>query len=376
MTGRERLLAALGAAPADRVGWAPELNDYYFRARLAEAGREPPPDCPDKNAWRYAECAEMIGADCLWSHFPYRVDFRGTEEVVTKDAEGVTTRVLKTPKGELVERSRYDDTARSTFRLEHLLKTPEDFVRYRAHLDAAEVTADYESFRRAEEAVGARGIVSVHVPETPIMGLIMYHMGIEETLFACFDHAAEIRELFDAVHAFNMECYRVACAPGAPGEMVRPFEDTSSSLTSPDMFDELCAPYLSDYGEASRAGGKQFVPHCCGTLAAMLPRMKALPIDGIEAATPPPTGDAPATMLREVMGPDCLILGGFDPTRSAISSPAEVSEMVGRVLEEMRGDARFVLAHEEISPAAKPECVEAMARQVAASAIDGKDIAG
>ena len=375
MTGRERLTAALESRPADRVGWAPEMNDHFSRRVLERAGAMAPEGCPDRGAWGYAAAAELIGADCLWKARPYRVEYRDTESVTEKGPGGVTTHVLKTPKGELVERSRYDETARTNFRLEHLLKTPPDFESYRAHLAGAEVTPDYDVFRRASDAVGERGIVSIHTPETPLMGLIMYHMGIEQTLYAIFDWPKEMRALVDAIHEFNCECYRVSCAEGAPGLMVRPFEDTSSSLTSPDMFDEWCAPCLADYGTIVRAGGKQFVPHMCGTLAAMLPRMKDLPIDGIEAATPPPTGDAPAVMVREIMGPECLILGGFDPTRAAVSSPAEVSEIIGRVLGEMRGDARFVLAHEELSPAATDGCVEVIAAQVAATATDGKLLA-
>ncbi len=375
MTGRERLTAALEGKEADRVGWAPELNNYYFARKLSEAGREAPDGCPDKTAWGYAEACELIGADCLWSSFPYKVEHHGCKETREEDAEGVTTHVIRTPVGDLMERSRYDETARSNFRIEHFLKTPDDFEKYIAYVQSAEVTADYDAFGRAEEAVGDRGIVSVHTPETPLMGMIMYWMGIEQTLYATFDWPDETRALVDAMHEHQKDCYRVACAPGAPGVMVRPFEDTSSSLTSPDMFDEWCAGHLRDYGEIVRAGGKQFVPHCCGTLAAMLPRMKDLPIDGIEAATPPPTGDAPATMIREIMGPDCLIVGGFDPTRTSICGPDEVGTLVGQVLEEMRGDRRFILAHEELSPAARDDSVQALADQVAASATNGKQMA-
>ena len=65
MTSRERILAAFRNEERDRVGWCPELNDRLVDRELERAGKTPPPDCPDRAAWKYGVANELIGA-VIW----------------------------------------------------------------------------------------------------------------------------------------------------------------------------------------------------------------------------------------------------------------------------------------------------------------------
>jgi len=354
MTPRERILAAFGGHERDRVAWCPELNDPFVSRELGRAEAEPPPDCPDRAAWKYAAANELIGADALWSVRPYREEAKGVTRR-TEDKDGRAVTVIECPKGALTQVQHFDEVAKTTFTDEHLVKAVDDFGVWLDVLERTDVVPAPEAYDRAEEALGERGTSTIWGPETPLMGLIMWRMGIEETLFACFDHSDEVRQFLDGIHDYNKRVYHAVCQ--AKGEVVRCFEDTSSSLTSPDMYRRLAAPHLDDYADICHSYGKLFVPHMCGKLKDLVEVLRAVPFDGIEAATPPPTGDAPAAFLRERLGDELLIIGGLDPTRASVCGESEFRRLVERTLDEMEGDRRFILGCEEFSGAARMENV-------------------
>ena len=354
MNPKERILAAFRGGERDRVAWCPELNDYFVSRELGLGGKEPPADCPDGAAWRYGAANELIGGDALWSVRPFSEEAEGVTRK-TEERDGRTVTVIEGPKGVLTQVQHFDELARATFTDEHLIKTVEDFWVWLDVLERTEVAPAPEMYDRAEDVLKDRGTSTIWAPETPLMGLIMWRMGIEETLYACFDHPDEMRYFLGGIHDYNRRVYHAVCQ--AKGELVRCFEDTSSSLTSPDMYRRLAAPHLSDYAEICHSYGKQFVPHMCGKLRDMVDVLREVSIDGIEAATPPPTGDAPARLLREELGDELLIIGGLDPTRASVCRKDEFRRLVEETLDEMEGDGRFILGCEEFSVAAKMENV-------------------
>ena len=354
MTSRERILAAFRNEERDRVAWCPELNDYFVARELRRGGKKPPPECPDGRAWKYGAANELVGGDTLWSARSFSEEAKDVTRK-TEDKDGRTVTVIEGPKGVLRQVQHFDEIARTTFTDEHPIKTVEDFWVLLDVLERTEVSPDPEAYDRAEDALQDRGASTIWAPETPLMSLIMWRMGIEETLYACFDHPEEMSYFLGGIHDYNRRVYHAVCQ--ARGEVVRCFEDTSSNLTSPDMYRRLAAPHLSDYAGICHSYGKQFVPHMCGKLHDMVGVLRDVPMDGIEAATPPPTGDASARFLREELGDELLIIGGLDATRASLCREDEFRRLVERTLDEMQGDRRFILGSEEFSVAAKMENV-------------------
>lgn len=337
MTSRERLEAALRGEPTDRCPWAPEINAALVEKLLAG---EPPAPLP------YAAACRKIGADTLLSVAPVRRRYRTVE--VRQEREGpVTWTFYETPYGTLRTRDEARPEAHTSYQTEHLLKGAEDFRAYRYLVEDVELTLDAEGVRQQMELLGDDGIISLDVPATPLLHLIMFDMRLPAVQYALADHEREFVELMDLMHERNKEYCRLAVQ--APGLMVRPFEDTSTTLISPAQYRRFCQPCLADYAAIVQAAGKQFVPHLCGLLKGVLPDLAATGLDGIEALTPPPTGDVPYELARQALGPDCLLIGGLDATQFARLGPAEARDMVRVVLQQARGDRRFVLGHEELS---------------------------
>jgi len=341
----------------DRVPWAPELNDFFIRKELKRKGIDPG-SVPNV----YLAGNQMVGADMLIGisgvaphylvHYNRYADSQVKQDVIARD--NVQQLRLETPSGVLTQTTITDPVAQTTYVTEHLLKGPEDFWVLLDLLESLEFKTDAASVNHCLEVIQEAGIPSLTTPETPIMSFIMYYMGLERTLYTIMDYPGETREMFDRMHEKYKEYYR-ALAP-LPVQMVRPFEDTSSSLTSPAMYAEYALPCLKDYAEICHEQGKAFVPHMCGLLKDMLLILRQAGLDGGEALTPPPTGDAPTPLIRDQMGSEFIIIGGIDPTRFVVE-PEKIPSLTREVLEAMKGDRRFILGHEEVPPDASLEAV-------------------
>lgn len=363
MTSKERLEAALAGVKAGRVGWAPEINDvftehYIRRYRAGELKALGPID--EYNALAYARINQLVGGDTLLRVKPWKMLYDGV--VFGKVEEGdETVETIETPAGKLSSRIRREPEAATSFRYEFFVKGPADYPVWADFVARTRYVPDYDAVANAQRKLGDAGIVSLDVPATPYMDFVMWHAGVEPLMYQVFDHERELTALFEVQHARNLEAYRIAAA--CPfGRIVRPMEDTSQMLSSPDAFRKFIRPHMQAYADVVHAHGKLFLPHMCGHLKDMLPILKDVDIDGIEAITPPPTGNCPVKLARKVLGSTRVLIGGIDATRFSLSPPGEFERAVAEVLSDMKGDPRFVLGDEEIQISARWENIEITSR--------------
>lgn len=336
-----------------RLPWVPEINEGFARKLL-----DAPPGSPLPYRQIERDAARRIGADHLHRVKTVRV-VRRQVEVEEDPATGVT--IFHTPAGDLRRQRVWDSTSGTLLNYELLVKGPESFPAYSAMIDDERyelVAAD-----QADAEIADSDLATIDVPATPLQHLIMWDMGVQETLMCMLEHPGPMAELLAFAHEKNKEFYRVAAA--GPGRIFRPMEDTSSKLTGPRMYREHCVEQLNDYAKIVRDAGKQFIIHMCGHLGgAMLDVIAEIDCDGIEAITPPPLGDADLPAMRRKLGPDAWLLGGIDPSRFATIEPDEMRAHVMATLQAMRGDRRFMLGHEEIPLAARLDNVAVVAELV------------
>jgi len=198
MTPRERLTAAIEGRPTDRLAWAPELNDAFIGKIMQQSGLG-----PEETHNTYAKGNELTGSETLQKVVPYEPDViwehGETAEAlphvhVERRVEGdrlLRRYVLK--RGELTTVDRTVPEAHTTYRIEHAIKSVDDFPVYRELIEGFEFRPRPDRAEALERSLGERGIISLTGPETPLMGFIMYHCGIEpswETL-----HRAHVRAL-------------------------------------------------------------------------------------------------------------------------------------------------------------------------------------
>ena len=173
-------------------------------------------------------------------------------------------------------------------------------------------------------------------PNTPLMHLIMWDMGIEPTLMALYDYPEQMREILDLIHERNKEYYHIACR--APGPVVRPMEDTSTMLTSPAMYRQWALDHLKDYAAICHQHGKLFIVHMCGHLADMVDLIAEVSVVRIAAITPGTTGMADLPTLRRKLGTRAIPVCGVAPTTYATLSFDARRERIEARLGRIEGD--------------------------------------
>jgi len=354
----ERIAKLISGGKPDRLPWLPELNEGFVRKALGEGATGGDAGAPGEDRLAMeAACAAGIGADHLHRVVSVRTRRRRVE--IETDPSGLTT--IHAPAGDLRRRQRWDPTSGTAFTREHLVKGTESFSAYRGMVEDELYEPDYA---HAAAEIAASGLATIDVPGTPLMHLLLWVMDVQPTLMAMIDARDEMVDLMAAMHEKNKEYYRLAAA--GPGRILRPMEDTSAKLTGPRMYAEHCLEHLNDYARIVHEHGKLFVPHMCGHLGGMLEVLADADLDGIEAVTPPPLGDADLAEMRRRLG-EVWLIGGVDPSLYATATPEAMAEHVRGTLRAMRGDRKFMLGHEEIPVAAKMPNVRAVAGLVEAT---------
>lgn len=201
MTHRENIIAARG----DGVpSWVPVIGhvDAYNRptdvglpAEIAAAA--------DEHGWwsghagiAYARLLDITVA--AWTQPPLRIEQTACD-VETVENGRDTVRTYRTKLGDLREVIRRADSGAASYRIEHVLKSPDDLPLL-AELSAGErMTIDEEAAAmvscRAKET-GDAGVLITPMPGTPLGMLIRIYAGPETTAYLHADAPAELTGLF------------------------------------------------------------------------------------------------------------------------------------------------------------------------------------
>jgi uroporphyrinogen-III decarboxylase len=280
MTSRERLLAAYRREPVDRLPyWAKVANEAWRRSQPADVRK-----LSDRGLLDY------IFADGVF-HVPRCVRVSRPRVGVSEATEGnVRTRASRTPDGELVERWAIDPTTGSGHPTEFPVKTREDLRRFRWLYEQRIEPAGAEEAARARgrvEQIGRRGITLTGWGTSPLMHLIEHVIGPARTMYFLADYPDEMEALIEQMHEANQAMVR-AVAQHSPADVVVSVENTSTSLISPQQFEQHCLRHLCDYGRIIEGAGKMHELHMCGLLYDLLERIDTIPASSIEAFTAPP----------------------------------------------------------------------------------------
>jgi len=356
VTGKERVLASFRGEETDHLCWAP-LIDGYFTSSLPAQGY------PEHNV---PDALRLVGADIIERHSPTirRVE-DGTIQRRTEYRDGVELEIVETPVGALTTERRKTDTGQTTFITKRPIVTVEDVRVYQYITEHTRFAADFAAFRERMALIGDDGIPTSSGPLTPIQAFLQHLCGVADTIYLLMDYPREMAECFAVMHEQNKEAYRLIGE--SPTEAVFIYEDTSSTVISPEYYAQYCAAYIDEYAQICHDAGKWFMTHMCGKLSAFNSRLKAGQQDGIDSVCPPTTGDIWAHQARAAWGPGKVIIGGLEPPALKRMTVAETRDYVTRVLDQMPTFRRFILSTGDATSHGTPvENLRAISEVVAA----------
>lgn len=300
MTGRERLSRVYCGKLADRIPWAPIMDDKTLSEYDEQTQKK-----------GIIEFTRRIGADIFGRCSiikEARNNHADCSRVTDKSDPAICYDEIKTQKGSI----------KCTFHghsiVEPLLKTPESFQVWLDYYENRSFTVDCDRFFETEKAIGDDGITSTAGgPCTPVQDLVQVLMGVDNFAYALCDYPAEMDELIERMHRKNMEAYKLV-ASKSPSKYAMLVENTSTTMISPEIYRKYSMGHVRDFVDIMHESGKIAIIHMCGLINDLLPLIKQTGLDGIDCLTPPPTGDTDFRDAYRIIGGHLMIHGMIDPT--------------------------------------------------------------
>ena len=367
MTLRERMTAVYEGKTPDRVPFILDLSHYFYERfkkpwSLLGGYAEPEYDLIDYG--------RKFGAGFYVPNqmplFEIHYDDGVSSGAWTDTVDGVTSTHwrFETPKGS-IERTRvWSEQTYAWATTRYGVKTEDDIRILADALCARRFKPLPEHFCAWDEYVGDSGLVQIVVGYSAMGQFMHYWMGLENTLYACYDWEDTMREAVDRINANTLEALKMLLS--FPGLVVLMGDNFSSDCQPPEFFKKWSAPYYRQAAELIHEAGKKLSVHVDGRLKGAIGMMRDVGVDIIDAVTPKPMGDLTARECRDEAGDKLVLSGGVSPDLWLPNVPLERFEQAVMDWLELRktSPALVASAGDQVPPQAEERRIEAMRRMV------------
>ncbi len=353
MTGRERLLTAFRGGIPDRVPVntyeiaARDSRDWYARqpayARLLEFIRE---HTDAVTNWNPKTTSELYIASERFLCSDYPVEFEVHADTVNGFRR--TTRIARTPRGDLRSVWLEDPEVFTAWQVEHWCKNPED-------VDRA-LSVPYEPGRydasdlpRVLEELGEHGIVMASIADPAYAAADL--MSFEDFCLWVYEATEHFARTVDIVaervyenlrrqlDCCVLDSYRI-CGP----------EYFTPPFFPPEYFRRFVLPHITRMTEMIHARGALVRLHCHGRIGRVLDMILESGCDGIDPCEPPPDGDIELAEVKRKCAPRGVSIWGNLELKLLETAPAKrVREEVLKILDAAKEGGGLV-----VMPTASP----------------------
>ncbi len=256
---------------------------------------------------------------------------------------------------------------------EHTSWVVERLVKEKSDIDiiaeyATKPKCDVEAVNREAERYGERGMMRGFVNFFDVYGQpgcwqdasVLY--GIEDLIMATFEDPewvhAFLRILFERKRVF------IESLKGARYDVIEHGGgDASSTVISPEIFDQFVAPYDAQLIELAHSAGQRVVYHTCGGMMPFLEKLADLKPDGMETFTPASMGgDTILAEAKQRIGDRVCMIGGFDQFHYFKGcTPEETRKAVRKCFEDAGEGGGYILSPSDHFFDADMELIKAFA---------------
>lgn len=193
----------------------------------------------------------------------------------------------------------------TSWRLEYLFKTPDDFKALLFLIEDERYAPDYEAFALAEQRFGEDAIFRGALPGEPMQALVSGNFfGTEKFCMEWMDHRDEMLKLYEARVRKNRELYElVARAPALHFNMGG---NVVPEIIGLEMFQTYYVPHYNEAAEVLHRHGKLIGCHLDANCRLFSKAIAGTALDYIEAFTPAPDTDMTLGQARRAW-PDKVI---------------------------------------------------------------------
>ena len=309
MTHLDRVLAALSGGFADRRAWTMVLSLYGARLRGT------PPESYYRDPRLYAEgqaaVAERFGPDLLYAPFALTLEAEafGAELVWPTKAPPNVRKPLSAEKAGRLADVRPEDSRSLSYLVEGLRRV-------------------------VEGAAGTTPVAGILVAPVDLPALIF---GIESWLeILLFDQILADSLLELSVRHFDEMA--AACFKAGAAIVATPVMFTNPKIFNASLVERRLLPSLAK--AFAGAGGPLIFHHGAIRVENVIERWRDLP--GVAGFVVDENDDL--ARVRDILGPEKVILGGFNGPLMEKRDPERIRGLVRAALESRAGDPRFILA--------------------------------
>ncbi len=210
---------------------------------------------------------------------------------------------------------------------------------------------DIEAVNKAGEHYGNRGLIRGHIAVFDGYGQpgcwqdAACLFGIENLIMATFEDPQWVHELLGIIKT-RKEVYIKSLAGAKYDILELGGGDASTTVISPDIFNNFVAPYDAPLIEMAHHAGQRIAYHTCGGMMPILEDIAAMKPDAMETFTPVGMGaDVDLAEAKKRIGDKVCMIGGFDQLHFFKDcSPEQTRREVRRCFEAAGPGGGFILS--------------------------------
>jgi hypothetical protein len=336
MSGRERMMTALGGGIPDRLPatihqWQPYHLEKYMSGMT------------DIQAFHDVGLDAAITLQEAYIETP-TPDWHIERITYMKEDLQVTDYTITTPGGTLTKREESD--FKTAWTSEPLVKRAEDIRLIQKYLPVPRL--DRDLVRQKQREIGDAGILRGFTCGDQV-GPWQHAcclFGTERMIYATFDDPSWVHEFLRILTEKKLQYIDESLA-GAEFDLIETGGGAgSSTVISPYIFKEFCLPYDRQLHDALHAVGHKVVYHTCGGMMAILDLIVENGCDASETLSPPGIGgDADHREIKRRIGDKVALIGGMDQHNVLTDgSPQRIRDEVKRLFEALGPGGCFILS--------------------------------
>jgi hypothetical protein len=270
------------------------------------------------------------------------MDFIGPPVAVTRREVSVestrdgadTISTWHTPAGTLREVVRLCREDGTSYRVEHMVKGPDDLPALAAIFQDATLTVDQEALQAIaarSKLIGDDGILMCFLAGTPVGMMYRVYSGVGTLAYLYTDARQALADLFSVMEQHYREWFSLTCRSGV--DALVGMDDTSTTVISPAMFEAFNLGCTDGRADICHEAGKLYFHHSCGLIRDLLPLYRQTKMDAVHAFTVPPIGDVTIAAGRERLGDGITIIAGVAPLADVHADAATMRQGVKELFE-------------------------------------------
>jgi len=182
---------------------------------------------------------------------------------------------------------------------EYFVKELKDLEIMRSVVEHTRFVPRCDRVQQVLDALGAQGVADIPIMRSPFGKLIHEYMGMENLVFALYDHPAEIMDFMAFQEEKDLELVQLAAE--SPARIVIISDHADENLIAPPYYREYCIPFYRKACAILHQAGKLVSTHLDGNFKGIFPLLGDTGFDLLDGCTPAPMNNYEVEELAEAL---------------------------------------------------------------------------